>query len=211
MRILLPHLNFRAANPWLTWRKSGKNNIKELFMSKKNNPLSNVTLSKLKSAEIDSSIRKIKKIVIFVLVIFIAIGIYISKQSKEKKDDKNLVGYSVKKEQLVDTCNLASVEGFYLGKGVLKGEVHYIFQAEKNGQKSNNVDVTDKDIEIIYVSSDSAAEKTGTVKAYARTYTKEDKNKGLKTQNRYFYKVYISDGTIKDCGELTTDPVSSDE
>ena len=180
-------------------------------MRNKNKSLNNVTLSTSKSAELDSSVRKITKVVILILVIFIAIVIYIAKQSKEKKDDKNLVGYTVKKEQLVDICNLVSIEGFYLGKGTLKGEVHYIFQVEKDGEKSNNVDATEKDIEIIYVSSNNSIEKPGTVKAYARTYTKEDKNKGLKTQDRYFYKVYISNGTIKDCGELTTDSESSDK
>ncbi|MTK13196.1 MAG: hypothetical protein F8N39_14285 [Clostridiaceae bacterium] len=180
-------------------------------MSKKDKSLSNVTLSRSKSAEIDSSIRTIKKVVIFFLVIFTAVGIYLVKQSKEKKDDKNLVGYTLKNEKLVDSCNLVSVEGFYLGKGVLKGEVHYIFQAEKNGEKSNNIDVTEKELEIVYVPSNNSAEKPGTVKAYTRTYTKEDKTKGLKTQNRYFYKVYIPEGTIKDCGELTTASENSDE
>jgi len=174
-------------------------------MGKKRKSLSNVTLSKSKSAKKDRPKSKIKKIVIFLLVILIPLSIYMAKQSKEKKNDKNLVGYTIKKEQLVDTCNLVSVEGFYLGKGVLKDEVHYIFQAEKNGEKSDNIDVTATDIEIIYVSSNNSTEKPGTVKAYSRTYAKEDKNKGLKTQTRYFYKVYIPEGTIKDCGELTTD------
>lgn len=180
-------------------------------MSKKDKSLSNVTLSKSKSAEIDSSIRTIKKVVIFFLIIFTAVGIYLVKQSKEKTDDKNLVGYTLKNEKLVDNCSLVSVEGFYLGKGVLKGEVHYIFQVEKNGEKSNNVDVTEKELEVVYVSSNNSAEKPGTVKAYTRTYTKEDKNKVLKTQSRYFYKAYIPQGTIKDCGELTTDSENSDE
>lgn len=180
-------------------------------MSNKDKSLSNITLSKSKSAELDSSIRKIKKAAVFLLVILITVTIYISNKSKEKDDDKNLVGYTLKNEQLVDTCNLVSVEGSYLGKGILDGEVHYIFQAEKNGQKSNNVDATEKEIEIVYVPSSNSTEKPGTVKAYARTYTKEDKNKGVKTQNRYFYKIYIPNNTIKDCGELTTESESSDE
>lgn len=172
-------------------------------MSNKYKSINNV--KSFNSAIADSSMKKLKKIIIIFLVILIPVTIYLAKQSKEKKDDKNLVGYTVKNEQLVDTCNLVSIEGFYLGKGTLKGDIHYIFQAEKNGEKSNNIDATDKDIEIIYVSSNNSTEKPGTVKAYTRTYAKEDKNKGLKTQNRYFYKVYIPDNAIKDCGKLTTD------
>lgn len=184
-------------------------------MSNKNKSLSNVKLSRSKSAELDSSMRTIKKVVIsfslFFLILLITISIYSSKQSKEKEDDKNLVGYTLKNEQLVDTCNLVPVEGFYLGTGTLNGEVHYIFQAEKNGEKSNNVDITEKDIELVYVTSNNSTEKPGTVKAYSRTYTKESKNKAVKTQNRYFYKVYIPTGTTKYCGELTTDSQSSDD
>ncbi len=184
-------------------------------MSNEKDSLSNVTLIKSKSAELDKSMRTIKKIVIsislFFLFLTIALVMYSNKQKNEKQDEKNLVGYTLKHEQLVDTCKLVSVEGFYLGKGVLNGEVHYIFQAEKNGQKSNNMDVTEKDIEITYVTSNNSTEKPGTVKAYARTYTKEDKNKVLKTQDRYFYKVYIPKDTIKDCGELTTDSEKNEE
>lgn len=178
-------------------------------MSNKKDSLSNITLSKSKSAQIDKSMRTIKKVVIFFSLLFLVLltilTIYSNKQAKEKQDEKNLVGYTLKNEQLVDTCNLVPIEGFYLGKGVLKGEVHYIFQGEKNGQKSNNIDATEKEVEIIYVTSDNSKEKPGTVKAYARAYTKEDKNKVLKTQDRYFYKIYIPENTIKDCGELTTD------
>lgn len=174
-------------------------------MGKKNKSLNNVMLSTSVSAERDRSMRKIKKILIFLLVIFIPLSIYLIKQSKEKKDDRNLVGYTVKKEQLVDACNLVSVEGYYLGKGVLNGDTHYIFQVEKDGQISDNVDAVAADIEIIYVSSNNSTEKPGTIKAYSRTYTKTEKNKDTKTKNRYFYKVYIPDGTIKDCGKLTKD------
>lgn len=184
-------------------------------MSNKKDSLSNVTLVKSKSAQLDKSMRTLKKVVIsislFVLFLTISLVMYSNKQNKEKQDEKNLVGYTLKHEQLVDTCDLVTVEGFYLGKGVLNGEVHYIFQAEKNGEKSNNIDASDKDIEIIYVTSSTPTEKPGTVKAYSRTYTKEDKTKGLKTQNRYFYKVYIPKDTIKDCGELTTDSGKNEE
>lgn len=184
-------------------------------MSKKKDSLSNVSLTKFRSAEIDKSMRRIKNVVIsislFFLFLTIALVIYSNKQAKEKQNEKNLVGYTLKYEELVDTCDLVPVEGFYLGRGALKDEIHYIFQGEKNGYKSNNIDVPEMQIEIIYVPSSNSTEKPGTVKAYARTYTKIDKNKGLKTEKRYFYKVYIPKGTIKDVGKLVNDSESNDK
>lgn len=159
---------------------------------------------------------------LFLLIIFISIAVYTHKQNKEKENDKNLVGYALQKEELVDSCNLVPVEGFYLGKGTLTGEVHYIFQVEKNGEKSKNTDVTEKEIEINYVdkndtgntpnSNSIVKEKPGTIKAFVRTYTKQDKNeKNIKKQSRYFYKVFISQNTIKDCGNLSTDSENNED
>jgi hypothetical protein len=152
---------------------------------------------------------------IFFIVIFIFSIVYGQKQSSERENDKNLVGYTVQNEKLVDSCNLVNVEGFYLGKGVLNGQVHYIFQGQKNNEKSNNIDVIDKLIEIIYVTSSDTTDKPGTVKAYTKNYVKKDKDgKVIKSQQRYFYKVYIPQNSIKDCGELTKssdDSSSSDE
>lgn len=159
---------------------------------------------------------------LFLLIIFISIAVYTHKQNKEKENDKNLVGYALQKEELVDSCNLVLVEGFYLGKGTLNGEVHYIFQAEKNGEKSKNMDVTEKELEINYVDKNDTGntansnsilkEKPGTIKAFARTYTKQDKNeKNIKRQSRYFYKVFISQNTIKDCGNLSTDSENNED
>lgn len=152
--------------------------------------------------------------------LFIFIGVYAHKQDIEKLNDQNLVGYTLQKEELVDSCNLIAVDGFYLGKGVLNGEVHYIFQAEKNGQKSSNVDVIEKFLEIHYVdvtadtnnSNTDLKEKPGTVEAFARTYTKPNKDgKSFKKESRYFYKIYIPKDNIKDCGQLTTDPDNSED
>lgn len=59
--------------------------------------------------------------------------------------------YSLKSETLVDTCNLSSVDGFYVGKGILDGETHYIFQADKDGKKSQNIDTTAEFVDIEYL------------------------------------------------------------
>ncbi len=154
-------------------------------------------------------------ILVLLIFIFVLLGIYGEKKFKERENDKNLIGYTIQSEKLVDSCNLVNVEGFYLGKGVLNGQVHYIFQGQKNNEKSNNIDVIDKQIEIIYVTSSDTTNKPGTVKAYANNYIKKDKDgKVIKSQQRYFYKAYITQNSIKDCGELTKssdDSSSSDD
>lgn len=151
------------------------------------------------------------KIMISVIVLFLIVLLFIiwAVDKRNKENQKNLVGYTLQHEQLVDTCNLVNVDGFYLGKGTLDGELHYIFQVEKNNEKSNNIDVPDKQIDIYYVTSSDTTDKPGTVKAYTRDYVKKDKNaKIVKTAQRYYYKVYITQNSIKDCGTLTS---SSDD
>lgn len=195
-------------------------------MSNDDKSLNSVNLKNLKSKKNPDSktplYAAITFLSLFLLIIFISIAVYTHKQNKEKENDKNLVGYALQKEELVDSCNLVPVDGFYLGKGTLNGEVHYIFQAEKNGEKSKNMDVTEKEIEINYVdkndtgntanSNSIVKEKPGTIKAFARTYTKQDKNeKNIKRQSRYFYKVFISQNTIKDCGNLSTDSENNED
>lgn len=154
------------------------------------------------------------KILIYIIIVFIIFSTFIAwaVNKKNKEDEKNLVGYTLQHEQLVDGCNLVNVGGFYLGKGSLDGEVHYIFQAEKNNKKSNNIDVPANQIDIYYVTSSDTVNKPGTVKAYVRDYVKKDKNgKIIKTAGRYYYKVYITQSSIKDCGTLTTSNDSSDD
>lgn len=176
-------------------------------MHDKNNLNINLTkMKKLQCVEKEDNIAK-KVLIgfgIFLIIVILVAVMFVSKINKEKENEKNLVGYILKEEQLVDSCNLVNMENYYLGKGILKGETRYIFQGEKNGQKTDNIDITDKDIEINYVSKDSTIEKPGTVKAFARTYIKRNKEgKVIKKQDRYFYKVYIPKDTIKDCGELS--------
>lgn len=171
-------------------------------MSKKNEIISTKLYEQDKKKYINKHI--MIKVILCILAILIIIGIYGQTKYKERQNDKNLVGYTVQNEKLVDTCNLVNIEGFYLGKGTLNEKVHYIFQGEKNNEKSNNIDVIDKQVEIHYVDSSNSLDKPGTVKAYATDYVKKDKNgKIIKTQKRYYYKVYIPQNSIKDCGELT--------
>lgn len=172
-------------------------------MSKKNE----ITSTKLYQQNNKKSINKrtVIKFIVCILAILIMVGIYGQRKYKQRQDEKNLVGYSVQNEKFVDSCNLVNVDGFYLGKGTLDGQTHYIFQAEKNNQKSENIDVIDKQVDIYYVDYSNTLDKPGTVKAYAKDYVKKDKNgKVIKTQQRYCYKVYIPQNSIKNCGELTT-------
>lgn len=172
-------------------------------MSKKNQ----ITSTKLYQQNNKKSINKrtVIKVIVCILAILVMVGIYGQRKYKQRQDEKNLVGYSVQNEKFVDSCNLVNVDGFYLGKGTLDGQTHYIFQAEKNNQKSENIDVIDKQVDIYYVDYSNTLDKPGTVKAYATDYVKKDKNgKVIKTQQRYCYKVYIPQNSIKNCGELTT-------
>lgn len=172
-------------------------------MGKKNE----ITSTKLYQQNNKKSINKrtVIKVILCILAILVIVGIYGQRKYKQRQDEKNLVGYTVQNEKLVDSCNLVNVEGFYLGKGTLDGQTHYIFQAEKNNQKSENIDVIDKQVDIYYVDYSNTLDKPGTVKAYATDYVKKDKSgKVIKTQQRYCYKVYIPQNSIKDCGELTT-------
>jgi|GEM_PF-2813790 len=132
----------------------------------------------------------------FVVVLCIIVGIVI----KNNYDEKHLIGYTLQNEESVDNCDLVKVEGFYLGKGSFKNATHYIFQAKKDGDVSNNIDVTSDQIKITYTTD---TKNSGKVEAFSRTYIKNGIFK--KEVQRYFYKVYIPKGTIKDCGELTND------
>ncbi|WPC41404.1 hypothetical protein [Clostridium sp. JS66] len=172
-------------------------------MSKKNK----FTSTKLYQQNNKKSINKrtVIKVIVCILAILAVVGIYGQRKYKQRQDEKNLVGYTVQNEKFIDSCNLVNVDGFYLGKGTLDGQTHYIFQAEKNNQKSENIDVIDKQVDIYYVDYSNTLDKPGTVKAYATDYVKKDKNgKVVKTQQRYCYKVYIPQNSIKNCGELTT-------
>lgn len=132
----------------------------------------------------------------FAVILCIIVGILI----KNNYDEKHLIGYTLQNEELVDNCDLVKVEGFYLGKGSFKDATHYIFQAKKDGDVSNNMDVTSDQIKISYTTDGTTS---GKVEAFSRTYVKNGMFRN-KVQ-RYFYKVYIPKGTIKDCGELTDD------
>lgn len=137
----------------------------------------------------------------FVVILCIIVGILI----KNNYDEKHLIGYTLQNEESVDNCDLVKVEGFYLGKGTFKDATHYIFQAKKDGDISNNMDVTSDQIKINYTTD---ANNSGKVEALSRTYVKNGIFK--KEVKRYFYKVYIPKGTIKDCGELTNDDDDSE-
>lgn len=138
----------------------------------------------------------------FVVVLCIIVSILL----KNNYDEKHLIGYTLQNEEPVDNCKLVKVEGFYLGKGTFKDSTHYIFQAAKDGDVSDNMDVTSDQIKINYTTDES---NSGTVEALSRTYVKNSIFK--KEVKRYFYKVSIPKGTIKDCGELTNNNDNDDD
>lgn len=138
----------------------------------------------------------------FVVILSIIVGILL----KNNYDEKHLIGYTLENEEPVDNCDLVKVEGFYLGKGSFKDATHYIFQAKKDGDVSDNMDVTSDEIKINYTTDPN---NSGKVEAFSRTYVKNGIFK--KEVQRYFYKVSIPKGTIKDCGELTNDSNSDDD
>lgn len=165
---------------------------------------------------------KFKKIVQLLLIVLLSLTFF---GCKENTDD--VTGYTIKGETCVDTADLVPVDGYYVGKGSLNGSDHYIFQVQKDGKVSDNVDALDSFVEINYIDgpatkTNSDTNKTQTaatsnasqnqqnikpyVKAFYRTYEKDGHEKG-----KYAYKLYITHNSIKDCGQLSNSNDNSDD
>lgn len=116
-----------------------------------------------------------------------------------------LEGYTQTDEKLVEEADLVDVDGYYAGEGTLNDIKHIRFQAKKDNQISDTIDATSKFYTIYYTDTTDAGDKSlssmnGKVKAYMRTYKKDN---DIKTH--YFYAVYLSKDKLKDCGDLGSD------
>lgn len=146
-------------------------------------------------------------IALSILIIFVIIlaGFAQSCDINNEKHVEALEGYTQVDEKLVEEADLVDVDGFFAGEGSLNGINHIRFQAKKDNQISDTIDVTTKFYTIYFTDTSSAADKTlssmnGKVKAYQRTYKKDE---DIKTH--YFYEIYLSKDKLKDCGELSAD------
>jgi hypothetical protein len=134
------------------------------------------------------------------LVVAIIILVGALSSCERVKHVEALEGYTQTAEELVEEANLVDIEGYHVGTGTLNGIVHARFQAEKNGQVSNTIDVTKKFFNIVY--TDNAGNEAyknlqGKVKAYKRTYKKDNDEK-----THFYYVLYTTNDKVTDVGKL---------
>ncbi|ADL53049.1 hypothetical protein [Clostridium cellulovorans] len=130
-------------------------------------------------------------IVVIVLLIITASIIFLIRSSNQKKERTATYTQTLSME-----ANLVEVEGYYVGEGKLDGVKHYIFQVEKDGEKSSDIDVSDMYAELIYVEENSDnKDKLGKVIAYERTYSDNKKH--------FYYEIYVTKDKVTDIGELS--------
>lgn len=116
-----------------------------------------------------------------------------------------LEGYTQTGEELVEEANLVLIDGFYAGTGTLNDIVHVRFQAQKDTNASDTIDVTNKFFKIIYTDDPASTDKNlasmeGKVKAFKRTYSN-----GTTETTHFYYELYSSKNQINDCGDLSSD------
>lgn len=112
-----------------------------------------------------------------------------------------LEGYTQTEEEFMEEANLVNIDGYYAGTGTLNNIVHVRFQAEKDGQTSDTIDATKKFFNIVYTDETQNAQYKnleGKVKAYKRTYKKDNEVK-----THYYYVIYSSKDKVKDVGKLS--------
>lgn len=143
-----------------------------------------------------------KGYIIFAVFVIIMIAVGALSSCERVKHVEALEGYTMTQEQLVEQADLVLIEGYYAGIGKLNGIDHLRFQAQKDGQITDTIDVTSKFYKIIYTDEPSLTDKNlssmnGKVKAYVRTYKKDD---DVKTHN--YYEVYADKDKINNIGKL---------
>jgi hypothetical protein len=146
--------------------------------------------------------RRLIIVISIVFTLLFIVGVFAS--CENVKHVEAMEGYTQIKEEFIEEASLVDIEGFYAGTGELNGITHLRFVAEKNGIRTDTVDVTKRFFSIIYTDSDTANAQDkkleGRVKAYKRTY---EKDKDVKTH--YYYVLYSSKSKIKDVGELASE------
>lgn len=140
---------------------------------------------------------------IYILILVaVTIVVLISSLSScdRTKHVEALEGYTQVSEQFIEEANLVDIEGYHVGTGKLNGITHARFQVEKNGQVSSTIDVTKKFFNIVYTNdygNENYKSLEGKVKAYKRTYKKENDEK-----THFYYVIYTTRDKVNDLGEL---------
>lgn len=136
--------------------------------------------------------------IITALAVAIAILIAALSSCERTNHVEALEGYTQVAEEFVEEANLVNIEGYHVGTGTLNGITHARFQAEKNGQVSSTIDVTKKFFNIAYTDENEAYKNLeGKVKAYKRTYKKDNDEK-----THFYYVLYTTRDKVNDLGKL---------
>lgn len=144
--------------------------------------------------------RRLIIVISIVFTLLFIVGVFAS--CENVKHVEAMEGYIQIKEEFIEEASLVDIEGFYAGTGELNGITHLRFVAEKNGIRTDTVDVTKRFFSIVYTDTANSEDKKleGRVKAYKRTY---EKDKDVKTH--YYYVLYLSKSKIKDVGKLASE------